>query len=569
MSENMSLLGMYLMKNRGRFIAIYKHATSEPLYIKNTDNLNRTNITFHSIKDMEEYTQTRCYLLDEFISDFKEYLEDLGILVEQKVINMKEVQDDNKKPCLNFKDFSVTMVNGCYGTFKNTNELQTFVSGHLEKAKRQAKNKSRLKNPTILEANIKYKELDEVLEETNALLIMDYSAEDFDITDDYAPLNGEDYVDYYNSFKSQYSVSQGFCINENSFKSKEAKRNAKKQRDESKNDKNMADSERYLTYKGLDYESFIRNFEINLQQLYFKHIIQNPNNISDKLPHIELLKNKLFIFSRKDKDGKTYDCAFFIENNKLILNKWNDCNKEEIISRVTGRKDAWVDIQMKREKFHVYKGAWEKNYELIISKDSILEIEEIPERMMYDEAKVRQSLESRKIKYPKTTWAKWQLDANFPIKQVKEFNNFILHEVKELGDLSYDELRNSNNKEYWKRILSIFEISKETAFTTFISKYCQIPISGKKTEGVFKLYKGIWYDSQTLQYYAGSKTTYNENQEKGHQMRRVAEIEGYFNAKEFFPLLDVEFVRYGGYTVLPYPFAIIRIYEKMSNTGNK
>jgi hypothetical protein len=29
MSENMSLLGMYLMKNRGRFIAIYKHASSE------------------------------------------------------------------------------------------------------------------------------------------------------------------------------------------------------------------------------------------------------------------------------------------------------------------------------------------------------------------------------------------------------------------------------------------------------------------------------------------------------------------------------------------------------------
>jgi hypothetical protein len=28
MSENMSLLGMYLMKNRGRFIAIYKHASS-------------------------------------------------------------------------------------------------------------------------------------------------------------------------------------------------------------------------------------------------------------------------------------------------------------------------------------------------------------------------------------------------------------------------------------------------------------------------------------------------------------------------------------------------------------
>ena len=101
------------------------------------------------------------------------------------------------------------------------------------------------------------------------------------------------------------------------------------------------------------------------------------------------------------------------------------------------------------------------------------------------------------------------------------------------------------------RIKGIFKISQEDKFRDFLKNFCGIDLQGKKAGKLFKVYEGIWYDKDNTQYFVGAKNGYEYKQDKAMQMRKIIEIEGKVQPKEFFPLLDVEFIRYGGYIVLP------------------
>lgn len=548
---------------------VYALKDNDAIFIKSTDNLNRTQIAYHSIEDMESYMQSKCYLLDTFLNGFIEYLADLKVEVKQKIIKMQEMQEEKKKPCLDFKNFPISIVNGCYGMYKDTEKLKLDIAKHLKNAKElKVKNKGKVKNGSIFQAKLTYEPSQNDLENKNVLFMMDYAKDDFDIQDDYAPLNEGGYIDKYAELKRNHTVTQGMCMNEKTEQRQKSNRDANSQRDDSKKVKHLA--EKYLDYKGIKYDKFILKYEVDLQQLYLKNVIAKPTSISSKLPHIKLLNEKLFICSwYSEKEKKTYSYVLYVEEDELVIKEWNsECDKNNLIKDITSRKDTWEDIYEKRRLYHKHNGTWERTYNIIISKDAIWEIEEISERIMYEEAKIKANLEERNIKYPKEQWTKCKITTgSFSGQQVREFNQFIYSEVQEIGDISYNDLR--EKEEYWDRIKSIFKIKKETAFFEYLDIYCGIDISGKKAGDVFKLFKGIWFDKETLQYYAGSKQTYDGNQDKGHQMRRIAEIEGTFQEKDFFPLLDVEFVRYGGYTVIPYPFALIGIYHDICKSSQK
>ena len=67
---------------------------------------------------------------------------------------------------------------------------------------------------------------------------------------------------------------------------------------------------------------------------------------------------------------------------------------------------------------------------------------------------------------------------------------------------------------------------------------------------------------------AGVKDTTTVDQERGHALRRIMVHQGNREpdklhdqlAQSFFPLLEVNFIRYRNYTVVPFPFRMIEMW---------
>lgn len=87
---------------------------------------------------------------------------------------------------------------------------------------------------------------------------------------------------------------------------------------------------------------------------------------------------------------------------------------------------------------------------------------------------------------------------------------------------------------------------------------------GKKA-GFLIAFQGVWFDNIKNQYFVGDKYGYKYKQTKGYQMRKIEILKGTFNKDYFFPLLNVDFVKHKNYTVLPYPFNLIKMYATMNN----
>lgn len=521
------------------------------IFIEDTDKDHRSQVKYHSINSVNKHEQTRSYHLSGFIEDFLSYLRSYQIVVDQKTLDVWEQQDKNKSAQLTLQNFAITLVDGRLNRSKVT--LQDFT--------RRIDNIKEVKNHQITQISIDTK--DYTIGETkfgNAnpmLFLMDYREDDFGSPqqNNNIPLDNTQYTDLYKKFKAEAFVqrcaSQAWCINENY---QERQENIKKATRGIKPLKAWTDKS-YLDYKGLEKKEFVSQYEVCIQQLYLKNLLKNPKQMSTRMPHYDLLKGKVFAVRQRDQDNNRPTNMLYIENNELKVETWND----QALARITGRQGGITEIDSKRLNYHQYhKSADFQNFKLIISKDYVWEIQELDERALYDEKQVSKVLQNREAVYPKAKFMSWnQATADFSKPQIQAFHAFIRDEVKELRKISYYELR--ENKTYWNRIKEIFGISKEDKFRDFLKNYCGIDLQGKKSGSLFKIYEGIWHDINNNQYFVGAKGGYKYNQDKGVRMRKVIEIEGNMVPEEFFPLLDVEFIRYGGYTVLPFPFSIMGI----------
>ncbi len=67
----------------------------------------------------------------------------------------------------------------------------------------------------------------------------------------------------------------------------------------------------------------------------------------------------------------------------------------------------------------------------------------------------------------------------------------------------------------------------------------------------------------------GQKNAFKDEQTRSNLIRGIILIDGEFNPDKFFPLLDVSFVRYNQYTVLPFPFNLIKKFIQLEERGYK
>lgn len=520
-----------------RQLKVINDIDNKKIYEENTDKDYKTKIKFHSISNIEQYESSRSVKLDGFLSGFIEYLTDKGLVIKHKELNLinplKELPPSGK---ITFNNFIINVLDY---RFNKEEPLENIL---------------RVLNETYsgLYKDDKVKFINQTPEDVDSLFIlMDYSKDDFE---------GEHLIhkkkdDRYKVVKEILSnlPSQGFCINLNTLNLK----------------KEEFSEEQFLDYdvikRAIKNEDIKRNFQVCLRQLFLKNLVFRSINIQDKLPHFELIKDLIFIKCITI-NRKRHQVILYVENNQLKIERIENNRAPSVLKK--------CNIQFFHELKELWKkydqhSKWDKNeINFILSKDFIWEIKELPERILYPD--IFDVLEGREKKRPKQKFLLQEIENSyFSIEQVAKYNQFMQTEVIE-PEISYEELVGSGKGKYRNEILNVLGLLKEgkggklrgndRKFTEALCVIGQIEIKGKRAGNPFETYKGVWFDSNNLQYFVGKKDGYKYNQSTGFQIRKIVVHRGEFNERTFFPLLNVEFVRHKGYTVLPYLFNLMTIY---------
>jgi hypothetical protein len=484
---------------------------SEP----NSNNLTKTKtkINFHSIMNASEHESSKAFLLERFSTNFLKFINDFGIKASAKELNLEKVEFSDNRAVLAIKNFNVSLVDGRMAKKLSLKEI--FSSNN---------------DITFTE-----KTIPELRENDICLFVMDYSKEDF----------GEifkDETDPYKSFKESPDYAkiskQGICINENYFDEEVGKTELNK--------------EDYLNYEGLCKEDFERNLSICISQLFLKSILISKN--ASLLPHFVDLKTHIFCF-------RNY--LLFIEMDNLEIQKFETVG--ELLDIVSAKFSNLNTIEL-YENISNYHNPFANGkdfdfltHKIIFSNESVIEIEDIPERAFYDEAKIKERIAERSMKRTKSEFKSKNNDT-----VSIHFNNFIDETVEDLF-ISYEELKMKYGKGENGFLKQIFEAKNETPFINFLNSNSDIHIEGLKQDNIFSIYTGVWYDKQQQQYFVGRTNGYQYKQEKGFQMRKVITHFGAFNEQTFFNLLNVDFIRYKEITVNPYPFKLIEMFDLINS----
>lgn len=508
-------------------------ADDKLIYEKNTSDEYKTKVTFHSIESVEEYEKSRNHQLAVFTNGFLEHLQSLGILANHKVLYLEQKETrlgENSK--LLFSDFKVSVFDK---RFVKKDDFQDVLN---------------ILNETSYGVKFYSSSENEASKEDNILILMDYSMGD--CTND-GVLKSKIDQDGYKIVKGAGFVnSQGFCINSNTFNKT----------------KNELSEEDFLTYQFVEDKDKIktiltsiqRNLEICLQQLFLKNLINQQNTISENLPNADIIAQSVFIYSCS-KGGQPFKKICFVEHDLLKIEDFNSPKSLQILNSFGIEGDTIEDVIYNflslRKKYDPYSWKEIKNdTRFILNPNAIIEIKEIPEKTLYS-SEVHNVLIDREGVRPKNDFELEYDNSEFSDEQITVFNNYLKTNVE--NEISFEKLLQSGkNGKHREEIFKILGIKNETKLRN------ELKYKGKKA-GFFATSQGVWFDEKCSQYFVGNNSNYQDyTQEKGFQMRKIITLRGKFDAQLFFPLLSVDFVKYKSFTVNPYVFNLIKMYNTMN-----
>jgi hypothetical protein len=498
------------------------------IYEENTSNSFRTSIEFHNIQNIDKFEKSRNTLLDNFSKELVSFFKSLGLATRLKQLKLEKMVSTFSEDNLKFKDFDITVFDM---RFNKVNSIKKIISNFNE-----------------FDPNIQFKEGNVIsaTKEENVLILMDYSVGDCEVNGVLHEFNEKD--GYKITKKAGFKISQGFCLNINYFQ------------DEAK--KTKLSKEDFLTYdaewkegkfKNTDLE---RGLKICIQQLYLKSIAQK--SIQFEIPKFEFLEDTVFIhcFSkRKGRKNARYEYICYANNQQIFFAKLDSEEARQVLQQYgINDKLSLVELWKKFNPSWAVFGSGDKYF--ILNKQGIIEIKELKERVLYA-SDIGDIIEHRTTEYEKSNFLIPLDNEYFNEKQVKDYNDYIELEVED--DVSFDELlRGGKDGRNRLDIFRILEIKKENKLAKILS------FRGKKA-GFLIAFQGVWFDNIKNQYFVGDKYGYKYKQTKGYQMRKIEILKGTFNKDYFFPLLNVDFVKHKNYTVLPYPFNLIKMYATMNN----
>ncbi len=476
-------------------------------------NKFKTKIDFHSIMDESHHEKSKSFIIQDFLKHFLDFLIKYDISVSIKKLELEKVDNLKEKEKLNIKNFKVALVDGRKQKSLPLRELIILPKEYNE-------------------IDFCKKEINELTSEDSALLVMDYNKEDFE---NYYPNEKDPYAVFKNDITLTNIPKQGICINELSFIGE-----------------GSLSKEEYFNYTGLQKSNLDRNLSICITQLYLKSVLLS--GCCKQLPHLDLLNNRIFVYRNK---------MLYIRENKLHIESIDSFEMfDEIVQEITTREDI-LDILSDIYKYHnpFSKGEFEfdlSKFRLIISKDSIIELIDYPERVFYDDEEIKTRIKSRNKKRSVA-----EFKANKTSDLAEKYNEYLEGNVEELS-LSYEELKTKYGKGENGFLKTVFYDNKkrktysDTLFRKFLKKNKGLDIKGLKEGGIFTTYTGIWFDENKMQYFVGKTHGYGKHkQDKGFQMKKILVHDGLFTPDAFFSLLNINFIRFKELTVNPYPFKLI------------
>ncbi len=495
-----------------------------PIYEENTDKNYKTRIKHHSLENIEEFEKSRNTLLDKFTQNLVSYLSKIGLNVTSKTLALQQVAKKLSVGNLNYENFVITVLDYRFNQNVKTTKI-------IEKFNQQG-----------YDISFKHGLLENIDKNDNVLILMDYSTGDCELTGVLANYDGKD--GYKIVKDAGIKNSQGFCINPNHFING--------------NSKISMSPEEFLNYKSFSKTKFsnnglARDFQISIEQLYLKSIINESstsNNIN--IPKSSLLTNSVFIhcFTKNSKRHE-YIC-YATEESFFIVNLKSEKALE--ILKSFGIKDLETLVQLRTnyDKWAKFNTGY---IYLMLNHSGLIEINELNERVLYS-SEIGNILKDRNSIRDKSEFLIQANNEVFSSDKVKKYNEFVEEMVEQ--QISFENLvKGGKYGLYRKKVMELLDLKNEKKLTKALG------IKGKKSGGFLSTYQGIWFDENKLEYFVGDKAGYKYNQSKGYQIRKIIVHKGKFNPNEFFPLLNVDFIKHKNYTVLPYIFNLIKMYVDM------
>jgi len=276
----------------------------------------------------------------------------------------------------------------------------------------------------------------------------------------------------------------------------------------------------------------------------------------------------------------------FVDNGKLHIINLSDSDFDSEFKRLTERDYNEVEEQIysyhsfdddkpldKEQQDELLKG----HQYIIVSKEFVVEITKGNDcRALFDTGTMLERIQNRTE--PKSI-KDFMVTTESDDPSVATWNNF-LNKVRRDGttSASYENLVKAKSKTQaasscTEKLGGYTELGKthpksKSEWDNDLSDYLGIDLrSTKKT--VTDWSKGIMFDPENLQYMVGQKNAFKDEQTRSNLIRGIILIDGEFNPDKFFPLLDVSFVRYNQYTVLPFPFHLIKKFIQLEESGYK
>ena len=523
---------------------------------------DRASLQFHSVKSLQSLQQTRSFLLNQFMSKFVTHLNSLGLPFQQKQMHMQKmhttstasmtkrqlpleqnpiyVVDDRLNAQSPQDDFVTQFCKVANGAVDGTNSL------FVEKA----------------EADIQSGDW--------ILRLQDYEKGDFD------PKTGilKDWQDPKAAFYSRHPdvVKQSLNVNKN---------NDTRQTDIQKNRTRNWTTTSYLDYSLPKKNELKTKLEVCRNQLLLKDAILFPKDVRQRLPQLDLMTGMVFLYEQV--------LVHFDGNDLYFMSAAN--NIEAAISFVREHTgwDLIDDILLPSAKEWEYKGmAEEKNIKnatkrpFIISRDFVWEIGEANGRPLHEDLILTERLETLEQAIPtKRFYPPQPIQENdhFTVAQLQAYSEFLDEYVHE-STISYLNLKTRYGKhikdERGNKLVedggffSLLGIHNDLKFKPYLSKCLGLTFESIREDKLFPVYKGIWYAPETNHYVVGVKDSNPGDQERGHVFRRIIVHQGEHDSKllqtqlieSFFPLLEVNFIKYRNYTVMPFPFRLITMWKE-------
>lgn len=525
---------------------------------------NRASLTFHSTKSLRALQQTRSHRLNLFIAQFVAYLNGLGLPFQQKRLSMQPMHTKStaamQKRQLPSEQKPIYIVDDRLNALRKPNDFADSLCEVANAATPDHDTLFAVKPEAELEPG------------DWALRIQDYEKGDFD------PETGilRNWQDAKADFYARHPLVIKQTMNVNN--------NSKKRQKEAESQKVLDwSATEYLDYDVPTVTDLNIQLEVCRNQLLLKDVVMFSQNVPPRLPQIQMMADMIFLYQGA--------LVYFDGQDLHFMTVANNLEVAVAFVRAHTGWDLIDDVLMPAADKRKYEGISDaKDIEsatkrpFIISRDFVWEIWEGNGRVLNEDAIIQERLETleqaipTKKFYPPQPIKKNYLFSAMQLQSYVQFLDLHVHE----SSISYLDLKRRYGKHIRddrsriiikdKGFFGLLSIQNDTRFKRYLSEHLGLTFESVREDHLFPVYKGIWYSPNSGHYVAGVKDTNNEEQERGHTLRRIVVHQGIKEpdelksllAQSFFPLLEVNFIRYKNYTVRPFPFQLIDIWQKVS-----